>query len=153
VDGSHGQPNQVGNGVLVVDSKRVFVAAAIAAIPSALSLFIYVGPLWLVAGYLLGFCLWGVLIAPLSIVLKRVDFFFVTTVCMFVAFGLGCWYVQANWVPGPGLYGSVGGGKTYVIKGVATEAYYVELLFNTLLACFGLIGGAPLFAFFARSAR
>jgi hypothetical protein len=80
-----------------MDTKRVFVAAATAAIPSALSLFIYVGPLWLVAGYLRGCCLWGTLIAPLSIVLKRVDFFLVTTVCTVLRKGgLGALPLQSS---------------------------------------------------------
>jgi hypothetical protein len=134
---------------LVVDSKRIFFAGAMAAVPSAFSLFVYVGPLWLVVGYLLGFGLWALLVAPLAIVFRRVDFFFAATICMFAAFVLACWYVKANWVPN--VYTSEVGAKILVAKGVATEAYYVDLLTHVLLVFGGLFFGTPLFAFFARA--
>ena len=132
-----------------MDNKRIFFAGAIAAAPSAFSLFVYVGPLWLVVGYLLGFGLWAVLVAPLAIVFKRVDFFFAATICMFVAFVLACWYIKANWVPN--VYTSEVGAKVSVAKGLATEAYYVGLLTHVLLVFGGLVVGTPLFAFVARA--
>ena len=110
-------------------------------------MFFYVGPLWLVVGYLLGFGVWVVLVAPLSIVFRRADFFFAATIGMFVAFVLACWYVKANCVPN--VYTSEVGAKILVAKGVATEAYYVDLLTHVLLVFSGLVVGTPLFAFFA----
>ena len=134
-----------------MDSKRVFIAAAVAALPSAFSLLVYVGPLWIAAGYLLGLCLWGLVVAPLSIALKRSDFFFAASVCMFFAFAIGCWYVESHWVPGN--YASASGTKTLVQKGVATEAYYVDLLTSVLWVYVGLVVGAPLFSLFARGSN
>jgi len=68
---------------------------------------------------------------------------------MFVAFVLACWYVNANWVPN--VYTSEVGAKILVRKGVATQAYYVELLTYAVLAFCGLVVGTPLFTFFARA--
>jgi hypothetical protein len=127
---------------------KLVLAGSLAAIPSALSLILYLGPIWVVLGYGVGLFVWAGVVGTAAFFLRRTDIYFSGFICFLVTSMLCIWYVYISWVPD--VLNMESGSLVLVKSGVATSAYYWDLLQTSWLMFLGLVAGIPIFSFFAR---